>query len=61
MMQNIVRRRNVMVLLLLAALATTGCYVEQREDGRWYACDTVQTPQGPIAGCQQIEMPLVVK
>ena len=60
MMKNIVRR-SVMSLLLLAALASAGCYVEQQQDGRWYACDTVQTPQGPITGCQQIEMPIALQ
>jgi hypothetical protein len=50
---------SVCVLLLTSAVLSGGCYVEQRGDGKWWACDTVQTPQGPVTGCQPIEMPLV--
>ena len=49
----------VFVLLTGSALLSSGCYVEQRADGKWWACDTVQTPQGPIAACQPVDVPLV--
>ena len=45
-----------LLIVVFAALAGAGCYLEQRSDGKWWACDTVQTPSGPITACQPLEM-----
>jgi hypothetical protein len=49
----------VIALVLGSAIASSACYVEQRQDGTWWACDTVQTASGPVTGCQQMVMPTI--
>jgi hypothetical protein len=53
---GIIRRWALVVLIAAAAVSSAGCYVEQRADGTWWACDTAQTQGGPIEACQPIEI-----
>jgi hypothetical protein len=48
-----------LMLLVATALVSSGCYVEQRKDGSWWACGTVQTAHGPVSGCQPIDVAVV--
>lgn len=41
-----------LVLLLTAAMLSSACYVTQDANGDWWACETYQTPSGPVEGCQ---------
>lgn len=51
------RQWMLVALLASTAMFNTGCYVEQRADGQWWACTTVQTAGGPVEGCQPIQIP----
>jgi hypothetical protein len=31
-----------------------GCWVQQDQNGQWWACDNIQTPQGTATGCYPI-------
>jgi hypothetical protein len=49
-------RVRALLLLLVSGLLSAGCYVEQRGDGKWWVCDTVQTSNGPIDACQPLDI-----
>ena len=51
-------RRLLMLLILAAAsVVSTGCYVKQDASGKWWACETYATPNGPAEGCYEIDNP----
>jgi len=53
------RRWVIGALLGAAAFATTACHVEQSADGQWWVCETAQTANGPVSGCQKIDLPTI--
>ena len=55
-----VNRLVMVVCLASVALLTSGCYIEQRADGSWWACDDVPTAFGTVQACQPIELPRLV-
>jgi hypothetical protein len=50
------RMKRVYAVLLLgvASLLSSACYVKQDQMGNWWACDTIQTANGPAEACQPL-------
>jgi hypothetical protein len=52
------RKAFCLALLLVASVASGGCYVKQDAAGQWWACEEYATPYGaPATACYQIEAP----
>ena len=45
------KRVLTMAVLLVAAVMSSACYVQQDEAGNWWACETYQTDSGPTDAC----------
>lgn len=45
------KRVIAVVMLVGMSMLSAACYVKQDEGGQWWACDTVQTPNGPSEAC----------
>jgi hypothetical protein len=43
-----------LVLLVTASLLSSGCYVKRDQMGNWWACETIQTANGPAEACQPL-------
>jgi hypothetical protein len=41
----------VLALILSASLLSSACYVKQDVRGQWWACEAIQSNQGPAEAC----------
>jgi hypothetical protein len=48
------KRVYAVLLLGVASLLSSACYVKQDQMGNWWACDTIQTANGPAEACQPL-------
>ena len=51
------RKALLMALLVVSAMVSSGCYAMQDLNGRWWACQEYQTPNGPATACTPIDNP----